>query len=76
MLNTPAPDLLPPDGLTLDQAAALELEPAAPPALASAVAAILTRLAKADLWPALDARDTLSKDQIVFAFPPLTTRPQ
>ena len=74
-MNLP-PHLLPPDGLTSDQAVALKLDDAPPPALAGALAAILTRLARAETAPALDARDTLSSDHFVFAMPPLTTRPQ
>jgi hypothetical protein len=60
MTQPVAPYLLPPATLTSDQAAALELESAPPPALAAALIAILTRLAKAESTPPLDARDTLA----------------
>ena len=69
------PHLLPPEGWTTEQAGALPLDPAPPPALTAALVAILSRLAKAESAPALDARDTLSTDQMIVALPPLTSRP-
>ncbi len=69
------PYLLQPDGITPEQAAALALDAAPPPALAAALTAILTRLAKAETSPALDACATLSTDHSLFALPPLTSRP-